>query len=86
MDGNAASPLSDPKKERGALRSLLGRTNRDWWPNHLAVDILHQQGRTGDPMGDGFSYAEAIKKQDDDAVKRDLHALMTDSQSWWPAD
>jgi catalase-peroxidase len=86
MDGNAASPLSDPKKERAALRSLLGRTNRDWWPNHLAVDILHQQGRTGDPMGDGFSYAEAFKKLDYDAVKRDLHALMTDSQSWWPAD
>ena len=86
MDGNAASPLSDPKKERGALRSLLGRTNRDWWPNHLAVDILHQQGRTGDPMGDGFSYAEAFKKLDYAAVKRDLHALMTDSQSWWPAD
>ncbi len=86
MDGNAGDPLSDPKKERGALRSLLGRTNRDWWPNHLAVDILHQQGRTGDPMGDDFSYAEAFKKLDYDAVKKDLHALMTDSQPWWPAD
>ncbi|QBX37407.1 catalase/peroxidase HPI [Brevundimonas sp. S30B] len=88
MDGHAggSSPLSDPKKEKGALRSLLGRTNRDWWPNHLAVDILHQQGRTGDPMGDDFDYAEAFKKLDYDAVKRDLHALMTDSQPWWPAD
>lgn len=88
MDGNAGgpSPLSDPKKEKGALRSLLGRTNRDWWPNHLAVDILHQQGRTGDPMGDGFSYAEAFNTLDYDAVKRDLTALMTDSQPWWPAD
>ncbi|WP_374275369.1 catalase/peroxidase HPI [Brevundimonas sp.] len=87
MDGNAGgSPLSDPKKEKSALRSLLGRTNRDWWPNHLAVDILHQQGRTGDPMGDDFDYAEAFKKLDYEAVKRDLHALMTDSQSWWPAD
>jgi len=86
MDGNAGDPLSNPKKERGALRSLLGRTNRDWWPNHLAVDILHQQGRTGDPMGDGFDYAEAFKKLDYAAVKRDLHALMTDSQPWWPAD
>lgn len=88
MDGNAGgpSPLHDPKKEKGAMRSLLGRTNRDWWPNHLAVDILHQQGRTGDPMGDDFDYAEAFKKLDYDAVKRDLHALMTDSQPWWPAD
>ena len=86
MDGNAGDPLSDPKKERGALRSLLGRTNRDWWPNHLAIDILHQQGRTGDPMGDEFDYAEAFKKLDYAAAKRDLHALMTDSQPWWPAD
>ncbi len=88
MDGsdNAPSPLHDPKKEKAALRSLLGRTNRDWWPNHLSVDILHQQGKTGDPMGDGFSYAEAFKKLDLAAVKRDLHALMTDSQPWWPAD
>ena len=88
MDGNAGgpSPLSNPKKEPAALRSLLGRTNRDWWPNHLAVDILHQQGRTGDPMGDDFNYAEAFKKLDYAAVKRDLHALMTDSQPWWPAD
>ena len=88
MDGNAGgpSPLSDPKKEKAALRSLLGRTNRDWWPNHLAVDILHQQGKTGDPMGDGFNYAEAFKTLDYDAVKRDLTALMTDSQPWWPAD
>lgn len=88
MDGNAGgpSPLSDPKNTPAALRSLLGRTNRDWWPNHLAVDILHQQGRTGDPMGDGFSYADAFNTLDYAAVKRDLHALMTDSQPWWPAD
>ena len=88
MDGQAGgpSPLSDPKKEPAALRSLLGRTNRDWWPNQIAVDILHQQGRTGDPMGDGFNYAKAFKSLDYAAVKRDLTALMTDSQPWWPAD
>jgi catalase-peroxidase len=88
MDGNAGgpSPLHDPKKEPAALRSLLGRTNRDWWPNHLSVDILHQQGVSGDPMGDGFNYAKAFKSLDYAAVKRDLHALMTDSQPWWPAD
>ncbi len=87
MDGNAgATPLNDPKKEPAALRSLLGRTNRDWWPNQLTMDILHQQGKSGDPMGDGFDYAEAFKSLDYAAVKRDLHALMTDSQPWWPAD
>ncbi|MDP1913189.1 catalase/peroxidase HPI [Brevundimonas sp.] len=88
MDGHAGgpTPLNDPKKEPAALRSLLGRTNRDWWPNQMAVDILHQQGRTGDPMGDGFNYARAFKSLDYAAVKRDLTALMTDSQPWWPAD
>ncbi|ACG79308.1 catalase/peroxidase [Phenylobacterium zucineum HLK1] len=81
-----ASPLSNPAKEPAALRSLLGRTNRDWWPNQLSLDILHQHGRHGNPMGDDFDYAEAFKTLDYFAVKRDLHALMTDSQPWWPAD
>ena len=80
------SPLSDQSKEGAALRSLLGRTNRDWWPNQLTLDILHQQGRTGDPMGDDFDYAAAFKTLDLAAVKADLTALMTDSQPWWPAD
>lgn len=88
MDGQAGgpTPLHDPRKEPAALRSLLGRTNRDWWPNQMAMDILHQQGRSGDPMGDDFDYAEAFKSLDLAAVKRDLTALMTDSQPWWPAD
>ena len=77
-----ATPLNDPRKERGALRSLLGRTNRDWWPNQLSLEILPP----GDPMGKDFNYAEAFKKLDYQAVKRDLVALMTDSQPWWPAD
>ncbi|MEQ7156165.1 catalase/peroxidase HPI [Brevundimonas aurifodinae] len=85
MDGEN-SPLSDPSKKAAAKRALLGRTNRDWWPNTLAVDILHQHGKTGDPMGDGFSYAEAFKSIDYEGLKRDLTALMTDSQPWWPAD
>ena len=87
MDGEQApTPLNDPRKEPAALRSLLGRTNRDWWPNQIAMDILHQQGKSGDPMGDGFNYAEAFKSLDYAALKRDLTALMTDSQPWWPAD
>jgi len=88
MDGQAGgpTPLHDPRKEPAALRSLLGRTNRDWWPNQMAMDILHQQGKSGDPMGDDFDYAAAFRSLDLAAVKRDLTALMTDSQPWWPAD
>src|SRR5918992_709056 len=81
-----ATPLHDKRKEPAALRSLLGRTNRDWWPNQLSLDILHQHGAHGNPMGDDFDYAEAFRALDYHAVKRDLHALMTDSQPWWPAD
>ncbi|HET9459041.1 MAG TPA: catalase/peroxidase HPI [Sphingomicrobium sp.] len=77
------SPLSDPSKEPAALRSLLGRTNRDWWPNQLSLDILPQPS---DPMGEEFDYAEEFETLDYFAVKEDLKALMTDSQPWWPAD
>jgi catalase-peroxidase len=81
------SPLSDPSKEPAALRSLLGRTNRDWWPNQLSLEILHQNGAASpDPMGDDFDYPSEFRELDYDAVKRDLTALMTDSQAWWPAD
>jgi catalase-peroxidase len=80
------SPLSDPSREPAALRSLLGRTNRDWWPNQLSLEILPQHGATADPYGDDFNYAEAFLDLDYQAVKRDLTALMTDSQPWWPAD
>jgi catalase-peroxidase len=75
-----------PMEEGAALRTLLGRTNRDWWPNQLSLDILPQQGASGDPYGDDFDYAEAFLQLDYDAVKKDLTALMTDSQPWWPAD
>lgn len=88
MDDAAASksPLHDPNKEPAALRALLGRTNRDWWPNQLSLEILHQHGAHGDPMGEAYCYAEEFQSLDYQAVKRDLHALMTDSQPWWPAD
>ncbi|HET7708927.1 MAG TPA: catalase/peroxidase HPI [Sphingomicrobium sp.] len=66
-------------------RSLLGRTNRDWWPDALAVEVLAPNGASN-PMGDEFNYAEAFKKLDYQALKADLTALMTDSQPWWPAD
>jgi len=68
------------------VRSLLGRTNRDWWPEALPTEILHQGGISPDPMGEDFDYAEAFKALDYRALKDDLKALMTDSQPWWPAD
>jgi len=63
-----------------------GSENRDWWPNQLRLDILHQHSPLSNPMGESFNYAEEFKKLDLEAVKKDLHALMTDSQDWWPAD
>ncbi|MBX9885162.1 MAG: catalase/peroxidase HPI [Novosphingobium sp.] len=71
---------------KGATRALLGRTNKDWWPEALPVDILHQGGVSPDPSDAGFDYAEAFKALDYAALKADLTALMTDSQPWWPAD
>ena len=66
--------------------ALSGRSNRDWWPNQLNLKILHQHSAVSDPMGEAFDYAKEFKKLDLAALKRDLHALMTDSQDWWPAD
>ncbi|MEY3252089.1 MAG: catalase/peroxidase, partial [Pseudomonadota bacterium] len=63
-----------------------GRGNRDWWPNQLNLDILHQHAGKASPLGADFDYAEAFSQLDLDAVVADLHALMTDSQDWWPAD
>jgi len=60
--------------------------NRDWWPNQLNLSILHQQSSLSSPMQEDFNYAEEFKTLDLDAVVKDLHALMTDSQEWWPAD
>ena len=63
-----------------------GTTNQDWWPKRLRVDLLHQHSSKSDPLGKDFDYAEAFKSLDLAAVKKDLAALMTDSQDWWPAD
>ncbi|HTP98562.1 MAG TPA: catalase/peroxidase HPI [Casimicrobiaceae bacterium] len=63
-----------------------GTTNQDWWPNQLRLDLLHQHSSKSDPMGEDFDYAEEFKRLDFAAVKKDLAALMTDSQDWWPAD
>ncbi|MFN4113335.1 MAG: catalase/peroxidase HPI [Sphingomonadaceae bacterium] len=70
----------------GETRSLLGRTNRDWWPDSLQLEILKENGRRADPMDEDFDYCEAFNALDYNALKADLTALMTDSQDWWPAD
>lgn len=63
-----------------------GTKNRDWWPNQLNLNILHQHSSLSDPLAPGFNYAQAFKSLDFAALKQDLNALMTDSQDWWPAD
>ena len=72
----------------GALKQSAGsgNSNRDWWPNQLNLKPLYQNSELGDPLGEGFNYAEAFKSLDLAALKQDLQALMTDSQDWWPAD
>ncbi|WP_338466996.1 catalase/peroxidase HPI [Novosphingobium sp. ZN18A2] len=70
----------------GNIRSLLGRTNEDWWPNTLPLEMLSHGAQPVDPMGDDFNYVEAFNTVDYKALKADITALMTDSQPWWPAD
>ena len=71
----------------GALKGTVGaKSNQDWWPNRLNLKILHQNSPLCDPMGEQFNYAEEFKSLDLNAVIKDLHALMTASQDWWPAD
>jgi len=76
---NPAIPSPTPKATRP-------RTNRDWWPNQLDLQVLHQHSPRSNPMGAGFEYADAFKTLDPDALKQDLVEVMTTSQDWWPAD
>ena len=80
MDGNGDSNGKCP------VPHSRGRQNRDWWPNQVNVSVLHQNTPESDPYGASFNYAKEFETLDLDAVVKDLHALMTDSQSWWPAD
>ena len=75
-----------PFTGEGGSRPLLGRTNRDWWPETSNTELLNQGGKSPDPLGDDFDYVEAFNTLDYNALKADLTALMTDSQDWWPAD
>ena len=82
MSSEAKCPFSS-----GARQAVAGTpSNPAWWPNQLNLNILHQHSEKSDPMGEKFDYAKEFKSLDLDAVVKDLHALMTDSQDWWPAD
>jgi catalase-peroxidase len=76
----------DAKTDERAGKCPFAHTNRDWWPNQLDLSVLHQNSPLSDPMGKEFNYAKEFKSLDLNAVVKDLTALMTDSQKWWPAD
>lgn len=84
MSDNQKTGGKCPIMHGGATESNM--SNMEWWPKSLNFDILHQHDRKTNPMGADFNYREEVKKLDVEALKKDLHALMTDSQSWWPAD
>ena len=82
MSNEAKCPFSG-----GAKQALAGTpTNANWWPDQLNLGILHQHAPASNPLGPGFRYADEFRKLDLAALKKDLYALMTDSQDWWPAD
>ncbi|APE29278.1 catalase/peroxidase HPI [Aurantiacibacter gangjinensis] len=86
MDAETGSISGGCPMGHGEARSLHGRTNRDWWPDALQLDILTEDGKRADPYDADFDYAQAFNTVNYDALKADLTALMTDSQPWWPAD
>jgi catalase-peroxidase len=83
MSSERKCPVTGMTHEQAAPK---GTSNRDWWPNQVDLTILHQHSAKSNPMGETFDYAEAFNSLDLAAVKKDLYALMTDSQDWWPAD
>jgi catalase-peroxidase len=83
MNENSKCPVTGSDHKQTAGR---GTSNRDWWPNQLNLKMLHQNSAMGNPMGEAFNYDDEFKKLDLEALKKDLYALMTDSQDWWPAD
>ena len=85
MDGNDTKSLGKCPVMHGGMTSS-GASVMDWWPNALNLDILHQHDTKTNPMGEDFDYREALKTLDVEALKKDMHALMTESQDWWPAD
>ncbi len=86
MNDISKCPVMGAPAAPGRHTAAGAMTNSDWWPNQLNLKILHQNSPKGNPMGEGFDYAEEFKKLDLAALKKDLHELMTTSQKWWPAD
>ena len=86
LDSSSAEACPFSGGARKQTVAGVAPTNADWWPDQLNLKILHQQSALSNPMGQAFNYAEAFKSLDLDAAVKDLHALMTDSQDWWPAD
>ncbi len=89
MENNPNGDISKCPFHNGSMNSNAingGTKNRDWWPNKLNVQILRQHSSLSNPMGDDFDYATAFNSLDLEGLKKDLTALMTDSQDWWPAD
>ncbi len=86
---NNTTDISKCPFHNGAMKKNVaggGSQNRDWWPNQLKLNVLRQHSSVSNPMGEDFNYASAFKSLDLEALKKDLHQLMTDSQDWWPAD
>ena len=87
MTEMSACPVKNGMLEKSTAGSSSGgTTNKDWWPNQLNVDVLHQHSSESNPINNGFNYAEEFASLDYYALKEDLYELMTSSQPWWPAD
>src|SRR5262245_52728385 len=86
MTTESKCPVMTGANGANGTRTARARSNRDWWPNQLALEILHQNSPLADPMGEEFNYAEEFKKLDLAALKADIEGVMTTSQDWWPAD
>ena len=83
-ENGSQCPMMSEVGERNTAAG--GLSNRDWWPNQLNLQILHQHSPLSDPMGEDFNYAEEFQKVDLDELKQDIEEVMTTSQDWWPAD
>ena len=86
MSDEKKCPFSGGEFSRTVTGAIGVKGNRDWWPEQLHLGILHQHSPKSNPLGEEFNYAEEFKTLDLDAVIKDLHVVMTDSQDWWPAD
>ncbi|ETX10311.1 catalase/hydroperoxidase HPI(I) [Marinomonas ushuaiensis DSM 15871] len=86
MSNEGKCPFGHGATADTSMSAARGTTNKDWWPNQLDLSVLHQHSAESNPMGDDFNYAEEFKSLDLESLRKDLYALMTDSQDWWPAD